>query len=180
MSLFFRKKEKDKNRIVMSGEGVFMLFGYVQDDVASRIIKEMLDFSDKNPHKVITIYIDSQGGDVSAGIAIYDVMRYLPNPISTICYGETMGISCLILSAGTQGMRFACPNARIALGEYRHSAKEMEVPAIIDSVMQKIYCILAENMRTTVEQVKEMMNNNSMLSADEAIKAGLIDSLFIQ
>lgn len=158
-------------------KGVFEIKGEINDIMAAMVVKQLLDFSDKNPKETITLYINSEGGKVTAGMAIYDVMRYIPNPVSTIASGKVAGIATLILAAGTPGMRYAYKESTVSFGLFFVNKDVQSIPPELNAVMHKIYSILAKHTKMWVEQIAEMADSENVLDAEQAIKAGLVDKV---
>ncbi|MCR4428617.1 MAG: ATP-dependent Clp protease proteolytic subunit [Caldiserica bacterium] len=168
-----------KDRIVFLG-------GPVMDDLANSIIAQLLFLEAEDPSKDIYLYINSPGGLVSAGLAIYDTMQYLKSPINTICLGLGASIAALILSAGTKGKRMALPHARILIHQplltgqgISGAAKDIEIEAreILETknILNKI---LAKHTGQPLEKIEKDTERNFYMSAEEAKEYGLIDHVF--
>lgn len=168
-----------KDRIVFLG-------GPVMDDLANSIIAQLLFLEAEDPTKDIYLYINSPGGLVSAGLAIYDTMQYLKSPINTICLGLGASIAALILSAGTKGKRMALPHARILIHQplltgqgISGAAKDIEIEAreILETknILNKI---LAKHTGQPLEKIEKDTERNFYMSAEEAKEYGLIDHVF--
>ncbi len=157
------------------GDGVFEIKGEINDIMAAMVVKALLDFSDKNPKDRITLDISSEGGKVTAGMAIYDVMRYIPNPVSTIASGKVGGIATLILAAGTPGMRFAYKESTVSFGLFLVKRDVQSISPELNAVMHKICGILAKHTKMWVEQIVEMADLETVWDAEQAKKNGLID-----
>lgn len=151
--------------------------GEINDVMAASLIRQILDISDINPKETITIYISSKGGKVTAGMAIYDVISFVPNPINTIAKGEVAGIATVILAAGTEGMRYAYKGSSISLGGFWVNGDVQFISKEIDSTVQKIFYIIAKHAKMWVEKVKEMASNETFIDVDCAKKCGLIDKI---
>lgn len=158
-------------------DGVFEIKGEINDIMAAMVVKQLLDFSDKNPKDMITLYINSEGGKVTAGMAIYDVMRYVPNPISTIADGKVGGIATLIFAAGTPGMRIAYKESTVSFGFFLVNKDVQSISPELNAVMRKIYSILAKHTKMWVEQIVEMAESENVLDAEQAKENGLIDKV---
>ncbi len=159
------------------GNGVFEIKGEITDAMAGMVIKQLLDFADKNPKETITLYISSEGGKVTAGMAIYDVMRYVPNPVSTIAAGKVAGIAALLLAAGTPGMRFAYKESTVSFGLFLVKKDVQSIPPELDAVIRKIYGLIAKHTKMWVEQIVEMAALETVWDAEQAKKAGLVDKV---
>ncbi len=175
---FVRKLKKKNNEIKpCPEEGIFVLKGQMNNDLAYELIKGMFEFSDRCPDKTITLYINSDGGYVTAGMAVYDTMRALQNPIKTIGYESVGGISTLILIAGTKGMREALQSTRISVGAFSIRADIEHPPERLYSVLEKVRREFALHIGNTEEQMQEMIGAQEWLSVEQAIQMGLIDVL---
>ena len=165
-----------KERIIFLGEEV-------TDASASVIIAQLLFLEGEDPEKDIHLYINSPGGSVSAGLAIYDTMQYIKCDVSTICIGMAASMGSFLLSGGAKGKRFALPNSEIMihqpLGGARGQASDIQIQANhIQKIKQKINRILSENSGKPIEQVEKDTDRDNYMSADEALEYGLIDKIF--
>ncbi|MCK5218762.1 ATP-dependent Clp endopeptidase proteolytic subunit ClpP [bacterium] len=163
-----------KERIVFLGTPV-------NDEISNLIIAQLL-FLESEEQKEISLYINSPGGVVSSGLAIYDTMQYLKAPVSTICVGQAASMGALLLAAGTAGKRYALPNARIMihqpLGGFQGQATDISIQA--DEILylkQTINRILADNTNKTLKQIEKDTDRNFFMSPKEAIKYGIIDNI---
>ena len=164
-----------KDRIIFLGTEV-------NDDVANAIIAQMLFLESEDPDKEITLYINSPGGVVTAGLAIYDTMQYIRCPVSTVCLGQAASMGAFLLAAGEPGLRRALPHSRVMihqpLGGYRGQATDIEIHAKeILSIKKKLNDLLAAHTGTPVEQVAKDTERDKFLSAEEAKDYGLIDQV---
>ncbi len=164
-----------KDRIIFLGE-------QVTDELASVVVAELLLLEAEDPDKDIHLYINSPGGSVTAGMAIYDTMKYIKCDVSTICMGMAASMGAFLLSGGTKGKRFALPNAEVMihqpLGGAQGQATEIQIAAEhILKTRQKLNEILAENTGKTVEEVAADTDRDNYLSAEEAKAYGLIDEV---
>ncbi len=162
-----------KDRIIFIGEEI-------NEHVASTVVAQLLFLEAEDPDKDICIYINSPGGSVSAGMAIYDTMKYIRPEISTIAIGMAASMGAFLLSAGTKGKRYALPNAEIMihqpLGGTQGQAEDIRIHAEhILSIRSKLNSILAENTGRPLEEVARDTDRDNYMSADEAVKYGLID-----
>ena len=163
-------------------ERIIFLAGPVTDLNANVVIAQMLYLASKDSKRDIKLYINSPGGSVTAGLAIYDTMQYLKCPVSTICIGLTASMAAVILAAGTKGKRFALPNAEILLhqvaGGVQGQAVDIEITAKqIVKMKEKLNCILAKHTGQQLSKVEKDTDRDFYLSAQEAKKYGLIDEV---
>lgn len=163
------------DRIVFLGSGV-------NDDVANVVVAQLLFLEAEDPERDIYMYINSPGGDVYAGLAIYDTMQHLRAPISTFCIGMAASMGAILLSAGEPGHRHALPNSRIMIhqpsGGTRGTAADMEIAAKeILHIRRRLNEILAKHTGKTVEQVRDDADRDRYLSPTQAVEYGLIDEV---
>ena len=163
-------------------ERIIMLSEEVNDTTASLIVAQLLHLEAQDPDKDIQFYINSPGGSVSAGLAIYDTMQYIKNDVSTICIGMAASMGAFLLSAGTKGKRIALPNAEIMihqpLGGFQGQATDIQIHAQhILKIKDKLTRIMAENCGKSVEQVAADCERDNFMSAEEACEYGLIDKV---
>lgn len=154
----------------------------INDFVANAVIAQLLYLESEDADKEITIYINSPGGMVSAGLAIYDTIRYVRCPVSTVCLGQAASMGAFLLAAGTHGLRRALPHSRIMihqpLGGYQGQASDIEIHAKeILSTKQRLNEILAKHTGQDVERVREDTERDKFLSAIEAKEYGIIDDV---
>jgi len=164
-----------KDRIIMIGEEI-------NDQVANAVVAQLLFLAADNPDKDISIYINSPGGSITAGFAIFDTMQYIKPDVRTICTGMAASFGAMLLLAGTKGKRFALPNSEIMihqpLGGARGQATEIEISAKrILKLREHINQIIAERTGQPVEQVAKDTDRDYFLSAEEAKKYGIIDEV---
>lgn len=164
-----------KERIIFLGEEV-------TDTSASVIIAQLLFLEGEDPEKDIHLYINSPGGSVSAGLAIYDTMQYIKCDVSTICIGMAASMGSFLLSGGKKGKRYALPNAEIMihqpLGGAQGQATEIQIAAEhILKTRQKLNTILAENTGQTLEKIQADTERDNFMSAQEAKEYGLVDEV---
>ena len=163
-------------------ERIIFLAGPVTDMNANVVIAQMLYLASKDSKRDIKLYINSPGGSVTAGLAIYDTMQYLKCPVSTICIGLTASMAAVILAAGTKGKRFSLPNAEILLhqvaGGMQGQAADIEITAKqILHMKQKLNKIIASHTGQTLAKVENDTDRDFYLTAEEAKKYGLIDEV---
>ncbi len=162
---------------------IIMLSGEIDDALANTIVAELIYLEGKDPNKDICLYINSPGGSVSAGLAIYDTMNYIKCDVSTICIGMAASMGAFILSSGKKGKRFALPNSEIMihqpLGGAQGQASDIKIQADhIIKIKNKLNKILSENTNTPIEQVEKDTDRDNYLSAEEALNYGIIDKIF--
>jgi ATP-dependent Clp protease, protease subunit len=166
-----------KDRIIFLGDAI-------EDNVANLIIAQLLFLESEDPEKDIQLYINSPGGVVTSGMAIYDTMQYLRAPVSTICIGQAASMGAVLLAAGATGKRYALPNARIMIhqgsGGFRGNTPDVEIQMremmhLTDRLMR----ILAEHTGQEFDKVKRDSERDYFMSADEAKAYGLIDEVFV-
>jgi ATP-dependent Clp protease, protease subunit len=167
-----------KDRIVFLGSAI-------DDNVANLIVAQMLFLESEDPKKDINLYINSPGGSVYAGMAIYDTMRYVKPAVSTICVGLAASFGAVLLSAGEKGKRFALPNSRIMLhqpmGGAQGQAVDIEIHAReILKIREKLNQILAEHTGQSIENISRDTDRDFFMSADDSLKYGIIDEILVQ
>ena len=163
-------------------ERIIFLAGPVTDMNANVVIAQMLYLASKDSKRDIKLYINSPGGSVTAGLAIYDTMQYLKCPVSTICIGLTASMAAVILAAGTKGKRFSLPNAEILLhqvaGGMQGQAADIEITAKqIIHMKEKLNKIIASHTGQSLAKVTNDTDRDFYLTAEEAKKYGLIDEV---
>ena len=163
-------------------ERIIFLVGPITDMTANLVIAQILYLTSKDPKRDIKLYINSPGGSVTAGLAIYDTMQYVKCPISTICVGLTGSMAAILLAAGTKGKRFALPNAEILLhqvaGGVVGQAIEIEITAKqIVKLKENLNKILAFHTGQPLDKVEKDTDRDFYLTAEEAKKYGLIDDV---
>lgn len=163
-------------------ERIIFLAGSVTDMNANVVIAQMLYLASKDPKRDIKLYINSPGGSVTAGLAIYDTMQYLKCSVSTICIGLTASMAAVILASGTKGKRFALPNAEILLhqvaGGVQGQAIDIEITAKqIIKMKEKLNKILSDHTGQPLNKVEKDTDRDFYLSSEEAKKYGLIDEV---
>ena len=159
---------------------VIFLTGEVHDGVASLICAQLLYLESDNPNKDISFYINSPGGVVTSGLAIYDTMRYIRCDVSTLCIGQAMSMGSLLLGAGTKGKRYVLPNSRIMIhqpsGGFSGKAVDIEIQAKeILSLRERLNQIYVDHTGQTLKAVEKAMDRDNFMSAEEAKTFGLVD-----
>ncbi len=162
---------------------IIFLSGEIDDAVANTVVAQLIYLEAKDPSKDISLYINSPGGSVSAGLAIYDTMNYVKCDVSTICIGMAASMGAFLLSSGQKGKRFALPNSEIMihqpLGGVQGQATEIQIAAEhILKTKRKLNEILAKNSGRTVQELERDTDRDNYLSAQEALEYGLIDKVF--
>ena len=166
-------------------ERIIFLTGQVYDGVASLICAQLLFLESENPNKEISFYINSPGGVVSAGLAIYDTMQYIRAPVSTVCMGMAASMGSLLLTAGEKGKRFSLPNGRIMVhqpsGGAQGQATDIEIQAreILD-LRKRLNQIYVKHTGQPVEAIEAKLERDTYMSAEEARDFGLIDQVVDQ
>lgn len=165
-------------------ERVIFLVGPVNDQAANLIVAQLLFLESENPDKDISLYINSPGGSVSAGMAIYDTMQFIKSDVSTLCTGMAASMGAFLLAAGAKGKRFSLPNSRIMihqpLGGAQGQASDIEIQAReILYLRERLNGILAEKTGKTTEQIGKDTDRDNFMSADEAAQYGLIDKVLL-
>src|SRR5690606_9395807 len=154
----------------------------VNDDVANIIIGQLLILEGEDPDKEITLYINSPGGVITAGLAIYDTMQYIRCPVSTVCLGQAASMAAWLLAAGTKGRRRCLPNSRVMIHQplagVRGQASDIEIHAReIIQLRQRMNEILSKHTGQSVDQIKLDTERDRFLSAGEAVEYGIVDEV---
>jgi len=168
------------SRLLM--DRIVFLGSPINDDVANVVIAQLLFLQAENPDRDINIYINSPGGSVYAGLAIYDTMQYLTAPVATICMGMAASMGAFLLAAGTPGKRSALPNSRIMIhqpsGGSQGTASDIEIQAReVLFARERLNELLAKHTGQTIEQVAEDVDRDRYMSPGEAVTYGLIDRI---
>lgn len=163
-------------------ERIIFLTGQVHDEVSSLICAQLLFLESENPNKDIAFYINSPGGVVTSGMAIFDTMNYIRCDVSTLCIGQAASMGSLLLCAGQKGKRFALPNARIMIhqpsGGFQGQATDIEIHAReILNLKARLNNIYVEKTGQTLETVEQAMERDNFMSAEDAKNFGLIDEV---
>ncbi|MBQ3041813.1 MAG: ATP-dependent Clp endopeptidase proteolytic subunit ClpP [Clostridia bacterium] len=162
---------------------IIFLSGEITDEVANLVVAQLIYLESKDPTKDIFIYINSPGGSVTAGMAIYDTMNYIRCDVATICVGMAASMGAFLLSSGTKGKRFALPNAEIMIHQVLGGARGQATDVAIQTqqllkTKNKLNRILAENTGKDIAQVERDTERDNYLTAQEAMEYGLIDQVF--
>ncbi|MEC7643510.1 MAG: ATP-dependent Clp endopeptidase proteolytic subunit ClpP, partial [Pseudomonadota bacterium] len=163
-------------------ERVIFCCGQVEDHMANLIVAQLLFLESDNPDKDIYLYINSPGGVVTAGMAIYDTMRFIKPDVSTVCMGQAASMGAFLLAGGAQGKRYCLPNSRVMihqpLGGFQGQASDFEIHAkqILD-LKERLNRMLAENTGQDYEKVARDTDRDHFLTAPEAVDYGLVDGI---
>ena len=164
-----------KDRIILLGEEV-------NDYVASLICAQLLFLESQDPEKEISLYINSPGGSVTAGMAIYDTMQFVAPPVATLCIGQAASMGAFLLAGGAKGMRYVLPNSRVMIhqpsGGFQGQVTDIDIHAREVLRMKKnLNAILAANVGKPEEQVAEDTERDYFMTAEEAVKYGIVDKI---
>jgi ATP-dependent Clp protease protease subunit len=165
-----------KDRIIFLGDGI-------EDHMANLIIAQLLFLEAEDPERDISLYINSPGGVVTSGLAIYDTMQYLRAPVSTICIGMAASMASVLLAAGAEGKRYALPNSRIMIhqgsGGFRGSTPDVLIQVKeLEDLNQRLHQILARHTGQTAKKVAKDTERDNFMSPDEAKAYGIIDEVY--
>jgi ATP-dependent Clp protease protease subunit len=163
-------------------ENVIFLVGQVEDHMANLIVAQMLFLEAENPEKDIFLYINSPGGSVTAGMAIYDTMNFIKPDVSTVCIGQAASMGAFLLSAGAKGKRYCLPNSRVMihqpLGGFQGQASDFEIHAReILSIKEKMNRLMAQHTGQDYKKVAKDTDRDNFLSATDAMEYGLVDQV---
>ena len=165
-------------------ERIIFLVGPVDDHTANLVVAQLLFLESENPDKDIYFYINSPGGSVTAGMSIYDTMKFIKPDVQTLCLGQAASMGAFLLSAGTKGKRFALPNSRIMIhqplisGGLGGQASDIEIHAReLLKLKEKLNRILADHTGKSIEEVERDTDRDNFMSAQEAMEYGLIDKV---
>ncbi|HSW32171.1 MAG TPA: ATP-dependent Clp endopeptidase proteolytic subunit ClpP [Steroidobacteraceae bacterium] len=164
---------------------VVFLVGPVNDQTANLVVAQLLFLESENPDKDISLYINSPGGSVYAGMAIYDTMQFVKPDVSTICVGMAASMGAFLLAAGEKGKRYALPNSRIMIHQpssgAQGQASDIEIAAreILD-VRKRLNRVLAERTGQPIERIDKDTDRDNFMSAEDAVSYGIIDKIFVK
>lgn len=163
-------------------ERVIFLVGQIEDYMANLVIAQLLFLESENPDKDIHLYINSPGGVVTSGLAIYDTMQFIKPDVSTLCIGQAASMGALLLAGGAAGKRFALPHSRIMihqpLGGFQGQASDIEIHAReILSIRERLNSILANHSGQALDQIAQDTDRDNFMSSAEAVSYGLIDQV---
>ena len=163
-------------------ERIVFVVGPINDNVASLVTAQLLFLESENPKKEISLYINSPGGLVTAGLGIYDTMQYIKPDVSTLCIGQAASMGSFLLSAGTKGKRFSLPNSRIMVHQpsagYQGQATDIEIHAKeVLSLKKRLNEIYSKHTNKSVDEIKEALERDNFMTPDSAKQFGLIDKV---
>ena len=166
-------------------ERIIFLGGPIDDNVANLVIAQLLFLASEDPDKDINLYINSPGGSVTAGLAIYDTMQFVKPDVSTICVGLAASMAQLLLTAGTEGKRYALPNSRILMhqpsGGTQGQSVDIEIyTKEIIRTREQLYAIIAKHTKKSVEQITKDADRDYYMTAEEALEYGIIDKILLK
>lgn len=164
---------------------IIMLSGEINDTVSNLVVAQLLFLESEDPDKDIHLYINSPGGSITSGMAIYDTMQYVKPDVSTICIGMAASMGSFLLSSGAKGKRFALPNSEIMihqpLGGFQGQATDFDIHAKrILKIKESLNKILSENTNQTIEKIKADVERDYFMTAEEAMNYGLVDKVIIK
>lgn len=165
-------------------ERIIFLLGEVEDHMANLVVAQLLFLESENPEKDIHLYINSPGGVVTAGLAIYDTIQFIKPDVSTLCIGQAASAAALLLCAGAEGKRYCLPNSRVMihqpLGGFRGQATDIEIHAReILTIRERLNSIMAKHTKKTPEEIMRDTERDNFMSSSEAKDYGLIDSVLM-
>lgn len=163
-------------------ERVIFIVGQVEDHMANLVVAQLLFLESENPDKDISIYINTPGGSVTAGLAIYDTMQFIKCDVSTLCIGQAASMGAVLLAAGTKGKRFSLPHSRVMihqpLGGFQGQASDIEIHAKeILKIREQLNQLLSDHSGQKMETIDADTERDNFMGADEAVKYGLIDEV---
>lgn len=163
---------------------IIFLNGEIDNNIANLVVAQLIYLEGKNPNKDISIYINSPGGSVSAGLAIYDTMKYIKCDVSTICVGMAASMGAFLLAGGTKGKRFALPNSEIMihqpLGGAQGQVSDIQIQAKhIQHIKERMNQMLSENTGKPLSEVEKDTDRDNYMTAVEAKEYGIIDEIFV-
>lgn len=163
-------------------ERVIFIVGQVEDHMANLIVAQLLFLESENPDKDISVYINSPGGSVTAGLAIYDTMQFIKPDISTLCIGQAASMGAVLLAAGTKGKRYSLPHSRVMihqpLGGYQGQASDIEIHTKeILKIREQLNQLLADHSGQTIETIDKDTERDNFMGAQQALEYGIIDEV---
>ena len=164
-------------------ERIIFVTGVVEDNMAALIVAQLLFLESENPKKEISLYINSPGGVVTAGLGIYDTMQFIRPAVATLCVGQAASMGSLLLTAGEAGMRAALPNARVMVhqpsGGYQGQVTDILIHAReVENVKRRLNQIYEKHTGRTYDEIEQALERDNFLSAEDAKSFGIIDSVF--
>ena len=165
-------------------ERIIFLLGEVEDHMANLVVAQLLFLESEDPDKDISLYINSPGGVVTAGLAIYDTMQFIKSEVSTLCIGQAASAAALLLCAGAPGKRLCLPNARVMihqpLGGFRGQATDIEIHARETlAIRERLNAIMAHHTKKTPDQIMVDTERDNFMNAQQALNYGLIDKIML-
>lgn len=166
-------------------ERVIFLTGQVEDNIANLIVAQLLFLEAENPEKDIYLYINSPGGVITSGMAIYDTMQFIKPDVSTICLGQACSMGSFLLAAGAKGKRYCLPSARVMihqpLGGFQGQASDVQIHAEeMLKIKHKMNKLLAEHTGKSIRTIEKDTDRDNFMSADEAKAYGIVDSIYVK
>ena len=163
-------------------DNVIFVVGPIEDHMANLIIAQMLFLESENPDKDISLYINSPGGAITAGLSIYDTMQFIKPDVSTICIGQAASMGAVLLSGGAKGKRYSLPNSRIMVHQpsagFQGQATDIEIHANeVLSLKKRLNEIYSKHTNKSVEEIKSALERDNFMTADKAKEFGLIDEV---
>ena len=163
-------------------ERIIFLLGEVEDHMANLVVAQLLFLESENPEKDISLYINSPGGVVTAGLAIYDTMQFIKPDVSTLCIGQAASAAALLLCAGADGKRYCLPNSRVMihqpLGGYRGQATDIEIHARETlAIRERLNSIMGKHTKKSPDRIMQDTERDNFMSAEQAMEYGLIDKV---
>ena len=163
-------------------ERIIFLSGPIDDYISNLVVAQLLFLESENPEKDISIYINSPGGVISSGLAIYDTMQFIAPEVSTLCIGQAASMGSFLLAAGTKGKRFSLPNSRIMVHQpsagFQGQATDIQIHAKeILSLKERLNKIYSKHTGKSVDEISDALERDNFMTAEEAKKFGLIDSV---
>ena len=163
-------------------ERVIFIVGQVEDHMANLVVAQLLFLESENPDKDISIYINSPGGSVTAGLAIYDTMQFIKPDISTLCIGQAASMGAVLLAAGTKGKRYSLPHSRVMihqpLGGYQGQASDIDIHAKeILKIREQLNQLLADHTGQSIDTIDNDTERDNFMGAETAVEYGLIDEV---
>ena len=164
-------------------ERIIFVTGVVEDNMAALIVAQLLFLESENPKKEISLYINSPGGVVTAGLGIYDTMQFIRPAVATLCVGQAASMGSLLLAAGAAGMRAALPNSRVMVhqpsGGYQGQVTDILIHAReVENIKKRLNQIYEKHTGRTYDEIEQALERDNFLSADDAKAFGIIDSVF--
>ncbi len=163
-------------------ERVIFIVGQIEDHMANLVVAQLLFLESENPDKDISVYINSPGGSVTAGLAIYDTMQFIKPDISTLCIGQAASMGAVLLAAGAKGKRFSLPHSRVMihqpLGGYQGQASDIEIHAKeILKIREQLNQLLADHTGQSIETIDNDTERDNFMGSEQAVEYGLIDEV---